>query len=79
MMVAQVCGLEAHEFIHTSGDAHLYLNHLEQAKLQLLREPRRLPRMLFRGQPHSILEYGYEDFVLEDYDPHPHIGASISV
>jgi thymidylate synthase len=78
MMVAQVCGLTAAEFVHTLGDAHLYLNHLEQAKLQLEREPRKLPTMRITPRT-SIDEFVYEDFVLEGYDPHPAIKAPISV
>jgi thymidylate synthase len=82
MMVARVCGLEPAEFIHTLGDAHLYLNHLEQARLQLTREPRPLPRMeIDPANPAvtSIFDYRYEDFRLEGYDPHPAIKAPIAV
>jgi thymidylate synthase len=79
MMMAAVCGLDAHEFVHTSGDAHLYLNHLDQARVQLTREPRPLPRMRLLRQPASIFDFAYEDFVLEGYDPHPSIAAPISV
>ena len=79
MMVAQVCDLEALEFIHTFGDVHLYLNHVEQAKRQLGREPRPLPRMCLDPKVDSIFEFSYEDFTLEDYDPHPHIKAPIAV
>jgi thymidylate synthase len=79
MMVARVCGLEPAEFIHTLGDAHLYLNHLEQARLQLTREPRPLPRMEIDRDVTSIFDYRYEDFRLEGYDPHPAIKAPIAV
>lgn len=79
MMVAQVTGYAPGEFIHTLGDAHLYLNHLEQAKLQLTREPRRLPRMILNQNVKSVFDFKYEDFQLVDYDPHPHIKAEVSV
>ena len=79
MMVARACGLEPAEFIHTLGDAHLYLNHLEQARLQLTREPRPLPRMEINPEVTSIFDYKYEDFRLEGYDPHPAIKAPIAV
>lgn len=78
MMIAQVCGLEAGEFIHTLGDAHLYLNHLEQVDEQLSREPRRLPVMRLNPAVASIFDFRYEDFTLEDYDPHPTIKAEMS-
>lgn len=78
-MMAQVTGLEAGEFIHTTGDTHLYLNHLEQARLQLTREPRPLPRMIINPDVKSIFDFKYEDFQLEGYDPHPHIKAEVSV
>ncbi len=79
MMVAQVCGYEAREFIHTFGDLHLYTNHLEQARLQLSREPRALPTMRMNPAVREIDAFCYEDFELVDYDPHPHIKAPISV
>ena len=79
MMVAQVTGLKVGEFIHTFGDVHLYLNHLEQARLQLSREPRALPAMKLNPDVHSIFDFVYEDFVLEGYDPHPHIKAEVAV
>ncbi|MCR4964070.1 MAG: thymidylate synthase [Bacteroidales bacterium] len=79
MMVAQVCGLKPKEFIHTLGDAHLYTNHLEQAKLQLTREPRPLPTMRINPDVHDLFSFQYEDFQLENYDPHPHIKADVSV
>ncbi|MFQ5930281.1 MAG: thymidylate synthase [Acidobacteriota bacterium] len=79
MMIGQVCRLEPAEFVHTFGDVHLYLNHLEQAKLQLTREPRPLPQMRLNPQVKSIFEFEYEDFTLQDYDPHPHIRAPVAV
>ena len=79
MMVAQVTGLEPRYFIHTLGDAHLYNNHLEQAQLQLTREPRQLPVMRINPDVKSIFDFHYEDFTLEGYDPHPHIKAEVSV
>ena len=79
MMVAQVCGYEAREFIHTFGDLHLYLNHVEQARLQLTREPRTLPTMRINPDVCAIDAFRYEDFELVGYDPHPHIKAPISV
>ena len=79
MMLAQVCGLQAGEFIHTLGDAHLYLNHLEQAQLQLTREPRPLPKMHINPDVRDIFSFRFNDFELTDYDPHPHIKAQVSV
>lgn len=79
MMVAQVTGLKPGEFVHTLGDAHLYLNHLDQAKLQLTREPRPLPQLKLNPEVKSLFEFKYEDFKLERYDPHPSIAAEISV
>src|SRR3954463_3604049 len=79
MMVAQVCELEVGEFIHTFGDAHLYTNHLEQAKLQLEREPRPLPTMTLNPEVESIFDFRFEDFTLSGYDPHPAIKAPIAV
>ena len=78
-MIAQVTGLEAGEFIHTTGDTHLYLNHLEQAKLQLTREPRPLPKMKINPDVKDIFDFKYEDFELTDYDPLPHIPAVVAV
>ena len=78
MMIARECGLEAGEFIHTLGDAHLYLNHQEQAAEQLSREPRKLPRMHLNPDVKSIFDYSYEDFRLEGYEPHPAIKAPLS-
>ncbi|MFN4250838.1 thymidylate synthase [Deinococcus sp.] len=79
LMVAQVCGLEPGEFIWTGGDVHLYSNHLEQVERQLAREPRSLPVMHLRGEVRDIFEFGYEDFRLEGYDPHPGIKAPVAV
>jgi thymidylate synthase len=79
MMVAQVTGLKAGEFVHSLGDAHLYLDHLEQARLQLSRPPRRLPRMLLNPAATDLFAFRYEDFTLEGYDPHPHIKAKVAV
>lgn len=77
MMIAKECGLEAGEFIHTLGDAHLYLNHLDQAAEQLSRDTRALPRMILADRD-SIFDYTYDDFTLEGYDPHPAIKAPLS-
>jgi thymidylate synthase len=79
MMMAQVTGLKAGEFIHTLGDAHLYLNHLEQAQLQLLRTPRKLPTMKLDPSVKDIFGFRFEHFTLEGYDPHPHIKAQVAV
>jgi thymidylate synthase len=79
MMMAQVTGLEPGDFVHTFGDAHLYLNHLEQADLQLTREPRALPRMQINPDVRSIFDFKYEDFELTDYDSWPHIKAPVAV
>ena len=78
-MVAQVTGLRAGEFVHTLGDAHLYLNHVEQARLQLTREPRPLPRMMINPSVSSIFGFKFEDFEVTEYDPHPSIKAPIAV
>ena len=78
-MMAQVTGLEVGDFVYTTGDTHLYLNHLEQAKLQLTREPRPLPKMKINPNVKSIFDFQYEDFELIDYNPHPHIAAEVSV
>lgn len=78
-MMAQVTGLQPGEFIHTTGDTHLYLNHLDQARLQLTRTPRKLPRMVIDPDVKSIFDFTYEDFRLEGYDPWPHIKAEVSV
>ncbi len=79
MMVAQVTGYAPGEFVHTFGDAHLYLNHLEQADLQLTRRPRPLPRMELDPGVRSLFDFRYEHFRLTGYDPHPHIRAEVAV
>ena len=79
MMVAQVTGLEAGEFIHTLGDAHLYSNHLEQARLQLTREERPLPTLKLNPAVKDLFAFTYEDITLENYDPHPAIKAEVAV
>lgn len=79
MMVAQVCGLQPGEFVHTLGDAHLYTNHIEQAKLQLSRDFRPLPTMKINPAVKNIFDFKYEDFTIENYDPHPHIKAAVAV
>ncbi len=79
MMMSQVCGLKPGEFIHTTGDTHLYLNHLEQARLQLTRTPRKLPQMHINPDVKDIFSFEYEDFELTEYDPWPHIKATVSV
>lgn len=78
-MMAQVCGLKEGDFIHTLGDAHIYLNHLEQVKEQLSRDPRHLPTMKINPDVKSIFDFKYEDFELTDYDPHPHIKGVVAV
>ena len=78
-MMAQVTGLQPGDFIHTTGDTHLYLNHLEQARLQLTRTPRPLPRMVLNPDVKDLFDFRYEDFHLEHYDPWPHIAAKVSV
>lgn len=78
-MVAQVCGLQPGEFIHTTGDTHLYLDHLEQARLQLTRTPRPLPRLVLNPDVKSIFDFRYDDFKLEDYDPYPPIKGVVAV
>lgn len=79
MMMAQVTGLEAGDFVHTLGDAHIYHNHLEQVREQLSREPRALPRMTLNKDVKDIFDFDYDDFMLTDYNPHPHIKAQVSV
>jgi thymidylate synthase len=79
MMIAQVTGLQAGEFVHTFGDAHIYLNHLEQVKLQLNRKPKQLPLMKINQGVKDIFSFAYEDFELVNYDPHPHIKGKISI
>jgi len=78
-LLAQATGLEPGEFVHTLGDAHLYLNHLDQARLQLTREPRRLPTLRLNPDVRAILDFRFEDLVLEGYQPHPHIPAKVAV
>ncbi len=78
-MMAQTTGLEAGEFVHTLGDAHIYKNHLEQVQLQLTREPRPLPKMNINKEVSSIFDFRYEDFCLTDYDPYPHIAGKVAV
>lgn len=79
LMMAQVCGLKPGDFVHTFGDAHLYLNHLEQAELQLSREPRSLPVMHINPNVKNIFDFKFEDFSLDGYDPHPAIKAAVAV
>lgn len=79
MMIAQVTGLEPGDFVHTLGDAHIYLNHIEQVKLQLEREPRKLPKMVLNPEVKDIFSFRYEDFTLKDYNPYPHIPGKVSV
>ena len=79
MMVAQVCGLKPGDFVHTFGDCHLYLNHLDQAREQLSREPKMLPRMVINPEVTSLFEFQYDDFSLVGYDPHPAIKAPVAV
>jgi len=79
LMMAQVCDLQPGEFIHTFGDAHIYNNHLEQVELQLSREPRPLPKMVLNPEVKDIFDFKFEDFTLEDYNPHPHIKGAVAV
>ena len=79
MMIAQVCGFELGDFVHTIGDAHIYLNHVEQVKLQLTREPRPLPKMIINPNVKSIFDFKYEDFEVVDYNPHKSIKGEVSV
>ena len=78
-MVAQVTGLKAGDFVHTLGDAHIYMNHLEQVKLQLTREPRPLPKMILNPEVKDIFDFQFSDFQLTDYNPHPHIPGLVAV
>ena len=79
MMMAQVCGLEAGDFIHTFGDAHIYNNHMEQIELQLSRTPRDLPKMTLNPEIKDIFDFDFEDFTLENFDPHPHIKGAVAI
>ena len=79
MMIAQVCNLEAGDFIHTFGDAHIYNNHIEQLELQLSRDCRALPKMIINPKIKNILDFDFDDFTLEGYDPHPHIKGAVAV
>ncbi len=79
MMIAQVCDLLPGDFVHTFGDAHIYLNHIDQCRLQLTREPRQLPTMLINPEKKNILDFVYDDFTLQNYNPHPHIKGEVSV
>jgi thymidylate synthase len=78
-MMAHVCSLEAGDFIHTFGDAHLYANHFDQARLQLQRQPRKLPRLELNPRIDSIFDFSHEDIRILDYDPHPHIKGKVAV
>ena len=79
MMMAQVCGLEAGDFIHTFGDAHIYNNHMEQIELQLSRTPKDLPKMTLNPEIKDVFDFDFEDFTLENYDPHPHIKGAVAI
>lgn len=79
LMMAQVCGYEAGDFVHTFGDAHIYSNHYEQLELQLSREPRPLPKMLLNPEVKDIFDFQFKDFTLLDYDPHPHIKGAVAI
>lgn len=79
LMIAQVCDLELGDFIHTFGDAHIYSNHFEQMKLQLTREPKKLPTIKINNEVKNIFDFKFEDFILENYDPHPHIKGKVAV
>ncbi len=79
MMIAQVCDLQPGDFVHTFGDAHLYSNHLDQASLQLTRDPRPIPKMIINPEVKNIFDFKFEDFTLEGYHPHPHIKAKVAV
>ena len=79
LMIAQVCGLKPGDFVHTFGDAHIYSNHFEQMKLQLTREPRKLPTIKINNEVKNIFDFKFEDFILENYNPHPHIKGKVAV
>lgn len=78
-MIAQVCDLEVGEFVHTFGDVHIYSNHLEQVELQLTRDPKPLPTMKINPEVKNIFDFSFEDFVLENYEAHPHIKGEVSI
>ena len=78
-MIAEVTGLEAGDFVHTFGDAHIYSNHFEQVRLQLTREPRPLPRLTIKAKRDSVFDFAFEDFEIGGYDPHPHIKGEVAV
>jgi thymidylate synthase len=78
-MMAQVTGLEAGDFIHTLGDAHIYMNHLEQVKLQLTRDPKTLPKLKLNPNKVNIFDFVFDDIIIEEYNPHPHIRGEISI
>ena len=79
MMIAQVCNLQYGDFVHTLGDAHIYKNHFEQVKTQLTRKPKTLPKMMINPKIKNIFDFKFEDFVLVDYDPHPHIKGKVAI
>ncbi len=79
MMMAQVCGYQVGDFIHTFGDAHIYNNHMQQIELQLSREPRALPKMILNPDVKTIFDFKFEDFTLVDYNPHPHIKGAVAI
>ena len=79
MMIAQVCNLQYGDFVHTLGDAHIYKNHFEQVKTQLTREPKTLPKMMINPNIKNIFDFKFEDFVLVNYDPHPHIKGKVAI
>ena len=79
MMIAQVCGYEVGDFVHTFGDVHIYSNHMDQADMQLSRDSRPLPQMKLNPEVKNLMDFTFEDFTLENYDPHPHIKAAVAV
>jgi len=79
MMMAQVCGYQVGDFIHTFGDAHIYNNHMQQIELQLSREPKALPKMILNPDVKSIFDFKFDDFTLVDYNPHPHIKGAVAI
>ena len=78
-MIAHVCGFEAGDFVHTFGDAHIYNNHIDQLKLQISREPRKLPRLKILNEIENINDFSFDDFEILNYDPHPHIKGKVAV